>query len=653
MKLINEDLNHRILKDNDNEIIKKVPNKNIKKLYKSLYYNDDYGTNNDDTIPNKNVDYLQYNKNKNIINNTKQNECYSTSSTIDTANNNKDKFKSSVKCSNSFLKKLLKTSKDNITIGCDKIVNNISPNLLRKKLLINNNHQEKPIPPIRKKKLLNHSKFNENNKEYNNEKKLLTSTSACTLCVDNKLEKNYISNNNYPENKLYSSKKNISIEDIDNFDTTECNYKYHGKSKYPRKRSKSLISKNNINYNENYKNKFEKASTTSLTFKNDNSLSNDLYIKWSSDNLVSRLNTQKLLSTRSYENIDEKYNNNYYNINSYVLKKHNSVEIKNLTNKKTDLTTPLYLSVKNKADNTKTQLTSEHKRIKFPNNKFKNYNYLYNNNYDEKKKIKEGIIKFYDDTKVINIKNIYKKEKLDHLSSDNISDNTFNKDKIISCLLIDKIHDNKLLKSTSESVGPLNDSILKLRSNKPIDLSNNNTNNNSTSVLNNKINEKLNMKPFLRMIRIKEKIIFAFSAFAILFTVLLVMDLQMDLGYSGHHLVPSHGRVKMNDDQYRDTVYNNFRRRFKYRANTSKEILSTNFISSSTQNNNNKNELSDSDNNKGDNNDKEKLHDEFFDLVNVVMNDDGIDTDSGVVRNSGEDYNDNLSVGEMLGITER
>ncbi|XP_044020983.1 extracellular serine/threonine protein CG31145 [Aphidius gifuensis] len=162
------------------------------------------------------------------------------------------------------------------------------------------------------------------------------------------------------------------------------------------------------------------------------------------------------------------------------------------------------------------------------------------------------------------------------------------------------------------------------------------------------------MKPFLRMIRIKEKLIFAFSAFAILFTVLLVMDLQMDLGYSGHHLVPSHGRVKMNDDQYRDTVYNNFRRRFKYRANTSKEILSTNFILSSTQNANNNNELSDSDNkNKGDNNDKKKLHDEFFDLINVVMNDDGIDTDSGVVRNSGEDYNDNLSIGEMLGITER
>ncbi|XP_031778010.1 extracellular serine/threonine protein CG31145 isoform X2 [Nasonia vitripennis] len=63
-----------------------------------------------------------------------------------------------------------------------------------------------------------------------------------------------------------------------------------------------------------------------------------------------------------------------------------------------------------------------------------------------------------------------------------------------------------------------------------------------------------------RCVRLREKLIIGLAALAILFTILLVMDLQLDLGYSGHHLLPSHGRVKMSEDPERDTVYNNFRK---------------------------------------------------------------------------------------------
>ena len=62
-----------------------------------------------------------------------------------------------------------------------------------------------------------------------------------------------------------------------------------------------------------------------------------------------------------------------------------------------------------------------------------------------------------------------------------------------------------------------------------------------------------------RAIKLKQKMVVCLAGCAIVFTVLLVMDLQLDLGYSGHHLVPSHGRVRMAENPLRDTVYNNFR----------------------------------------------------------------------------------------------
>ncbi|CAG5101023.1 Protein of unknown function, partial [Cotesia congregata] len=177
-------------------------------------------------------------------------------------------------------------------------------------------------------------------------------------------------------------------------------------------------------------------------------------------------------------------------------------------------------------------------------------------------------------------------------------------------------------------------------------------------------NKDPNMKILIKIMRIREKIIYGFSAFAILFTLLLVMDLQMDLGYSGHHLVPSHGRVRMHDELGHDTVYTNFHRKFLQRVNASKELTaSDNSIGGGPNSRDN------TANNGGsvvasadaaapgniirDNTKREPLHDDFGDLVDILVNADNIDLDTGVVRISNEDYSDNPTIGDIRGIPIR
>lgn len=157
------------------------------------------------------------------------------------------------------------------------------------------------------------------------------------------------------------------------------------------------------------------------------------------------------------------------------------------------------------------------------------------------------------------------------------------------------------------------------------------------------------MKLITKMMRVKEKIIFIFSAFAILFTFLLVMDLQMDLGYSGHHLVPSHGKVRMGDEPGRDTVYNNFRRKFLQRLNTSKELTVTDNISSQTSRDN---KIGENSNVNVNNNIESTQHhvDKFSDLMDIVVNGDGLDMETGVVRIRNEDYTDNPTVADRRGL---
>uniref|UniRef100_A0A2A4J9R1 Uncharacterized protein n=1 Tax=Heliothis virescens TaxID=7102 RepID=A0A2A4J9R1_HELVI len=62
--------------------------------------------------------------------------------------------------------------------------------------------------------------------------------------------------------------------------------------------------------------------------------------------------------------------------------------------------------------------------------------------------------------------------------------------------------------------------------------------------------------------KLKERLALALSAFLVLFTLMLVVDLQMDYGISGHR-VPLHARVPLGDAEDKGrSAYIEFRKRF-------------------------------------------------------------------------------------------
>ncbi|KAF5285799.1 hypothetical protein FQA39_LY04260 [Lamprigera yunnana] len=85
----------------------------------------------------------------------------------------------------------------------------------------------------------------------------------------------------------------------------------------------------------------------------------------------------------------------------------------------------------------------------------------------------------------------------------------------------------------------------------------------STKGLVNRFSSRSFFNMFGGGLKLKERLVVAFSIAAVLFTLLLVVDLQMDFGLSGHHIVPSHGRVKyVNDADGPGAAYNSFKKRF-------------------------------------------------------------------------------------------
>ncbi|KAG6450256.1 hypothetical protein O3G_MSEX006491 [Manduca sexta] len=77
-----------------------------------------------------------------------------------------------------------------------------------------------------------------------------------------------------------------------------------------------------------------------------------------------------------------------------------------------------------------------------------------------------------------------------------------------------------------------------------------------------------NARTMLNM-KLKERLALAISAFLILFTLMIVVDLQMDYGISGHR-IPLHGRVKIGDDEDKGrSAYIEFRKRFLQKSNGS------------------------------------------------------------------------------------
>nr|XP_021192304.2 LOW QUALITY PROTEIN: extracellular serine/threonine protein CG31145 [Helicoverpa armigera] len=69
--------------------------------------------------------------------------------------------------------------------------------------------------------------------------------------------------------------------------------------------------------------------------------------------------------------------------------------------------------------------------------------------------------------------------------------------------------------------------------------------------------------------KLKERLALAISAFLVLFTLMLVVDLQMDYGISGHR-VPLHARVRLGDAEDKGrSAYIEFRKRFLQKSNGS------------------------------------------------------------------------------------
>lgn len=146
------------------------------------------------------------------------------------------------------------------------------------------------------------------------------------------------------------------------------------------------------------------------------------------------------------------------------------------------------------------------------------------------------------------------------------------------------------------------------------------------------------MKLTIRLIRIRDKLVLGLSAVAIVFTLLLVMDLQMDLGYSGHHLTPSHARVRVGDPADADSVYNNFRRKFLQRGNGSRE--QANGDTTPVVEKSGKSGLTPSSSTM-------RKHDDFADLVDLVVNGYAVNIDEGVARISGENRKYSPTIGEL------
>lgn len=154
----------------------------------------------------------------------------------------------------------------------------------------------------------------------------------------------------------------------------------------------------------------------------------------------------------------------------------------------------------------------------------------------------------------------------------------------------------------------------------------------------NRLHKNSKMKLTIRLIRIRDKLVLGLSAFAIVFTLLLVMDLQMDLGYSGHHLTPSHARVRVGDPPDTDSVYNNFRRKFLQRGNSSRE--QANGDATPVAEKSGKSELTSSSSTM-------RKHDDFADLMDLVMNGDAVNSDEGVARISGKNREYSPTIGEL------
>lgn len=143
------------------------------------------------------------------------------------------------------------------------------------------------------------------------------------------------------------------------------------------------------------------------------------------------------------------------------------------------------------------------------------------------------------------------------------------------------------------------------------------------------------------MAKAKERFLLALSAFVITFTLFLVIDLQLDLGYSGHHIVPSHGKVKFGDDISKQTAYNNFRRRFLQKVNSVAESSGKSgnltFLDSLRH-------VEEESTEKPTFLDNLAVRDNFADLVEFVRNGEGVELEDSVIKVTNENHKDSVKL---------
>ncbi|GLV34443.1 uncharacterized protein CBL_09691 [Carabus blaptoides fortunei] len=119
--------------------------------------------------------------------------------------------------------------------------------------------------------------------------------------------------------------------------------------------------------------------------------------------------------------------------------------------------------------------------------------------------------------------------------------------------------------------------------------------------------------------KLKERLLVGVSVATVLFTLLLVVDLQMDTGMVGHRFMPTHARVKFGGGpDPPGAAYNSFRNRLlqkTHSSNNSKETLaSANALDQSQQQ-----QLSQEQQVKKQNVGGVHLHDDFSDLMDYVI----------------------------------
>ncbi|KAL5284680.1 FAM20A family protein [Megaselia abdita] len=130
---------------------------------------------------------------------------------------------------------------------------------------------------------------------------------------------------------------------------------------------------------------------------------------------------------------------------------------------------------------------------------------------------------------------------------------------------------------------------------------------------------------FLRSMKLKERIVMSFAASLVLFTLFLVIDVQMDFGVTSKHLLPSSSHDKIRYVQHEDSAgfMRDFKRKFLQKSNSSgsKETASTTV---GTNTNEKDSSGSWSDKNKEKNQklssltEKPKVHDKFDDILSVL-----------------------------------